>query len=177
VEVRCRFRTGQDLDTTITTGQWLTMWLAGRKGLRASTVRSYHTHIHAHLIPVIGHIRLDRLRAVDVGAVFEAIDERSDLVTRARTSGDPALRAQVKGCRVVNAATKHRIRATLRAAMNKAIRERRIDSTSPPSSNSHPANAPRRWSGRPNGSSNGSRPVTPTSPLRGHNKMCMWRDM
>ncbi|MFF0524082.1 tyrosine-type recombinase/integrase [Actinomadura nitritigenes] len=126
-EVRRKIRTGQALDTTITVGQWLTLWLAGRKGLRASTVRSYHTHIHGHLIPVIGHIRLDRLRAVDVEAVFEAIDERNDLITHARTTGDPALRARVKGCRVVGAATKHRIRATLRAALNKAIRERRID--------------------------------------------------
>ncbi|WP_190864075.1 hypothetical protein [Actinomadura sp. RB99] len=87
---------------------------------------------------------MDRLRAADVEAVFEAIDERNDLITHARTTGDPALRARVKGCRVVGAATKHRIRATLRAALNKAIRERRIDLNAPSSSNSRPVNAPRR---------------------------------
>ncbi|MER6812704.1 hypothetical protein ABT299_25865 [Spirillospora sp. NPDC000708] len=125
--MRRKIRTGQVLDTTITTGQWLTLWLAGRKGLRASTIRSYHTHIHGHLIPVIGHIRLDRLRAADVKAAFEAIDERNELITHAPTTGDPEVRVRVKGCRVVGAATKHRIRATLRAALNKAIRERRID--------------------------------------------------
>ncbi|WP_433136174.1 hypothetical protein ACQPZ8_28530 [Actinomadura nitritigenes] len=69
---------------------------------------------------------MDRLRAADVEAVFEAVDERNGLIAHARTTGDPALRARVKGRRVVGAATKHRIRATLRAALNKAILERRI---------------------------------------------------
>jgi hypothetical protein len=40
---------------------------------------------------------------------------RTDALT-ARTSGDPALRAKVKGRRLVNAATKQRIRATLSMA-------------------------------------------------------------
>ncbi|TDC77486.1 site-specific integrase [Actinomadura sp. 7K507] len=126
-EVRRKIRTGQDLDTALATGQWLRTWLAGRKGLRHGTLRSYRTHITVHLDPVLGHIRLDRLRVADVQAVFDAIDERNEMITRARESGDPALRAQAKGCRVVSAATKHRIRATLRAALNQAIRERRID--------------------------------------------------
>ncbi|MEO3824560.1 site-specific integrase [Actinomadura sp. B10D3] len=126
-EVRRKIRTGQDLDTALTTGQWLQTWLAGRKGLRHGTIRSYRTHITVHLEPVIGHIRLDRLRVADVQAVFDTIDERNETITRAREAADPGLRAQVKGCRVVGPATMHRIRATLRAALNQAIRERRID--------------------------------------------------
>jgi integrase len=126
-EVRRKIRTGQDLDAVITVGQWLQTWLAGRKGLRSGTLRSYRTHITAHLQPVIGHIRLDRLRVADVQAVFDAIDERNEVIVRARESGDPGLRARVKGCRVVGPATMHRIRATLRASLNKAIRERRLD--------------------------------------------------
>ncbi len=126
-EVRRKIQTGQDLEVAITVGQWLQTWLAGRKGLRNGTLRSYRTHITTHLDPVIGHIRLDRLRVTDVQAVFDAIDERNETIARARRSGDPGLRAQVKGARVVGPATMHRIRATLRAALNQAIRERRID--------------------------------------------------
>ncbi|WP_157438197.1 reverse transcriptase domain-containing protein [Actinomadura latina] len=116
-----------DLEVAITVGQWLQTWLAGRKGLRNGTLRSYRTHITTHLNPVVGHIRLDRLRVSDVQAVFDAIDERNEAITRARESGDHEARAQVKGARVVGPATMHRIRATLRAALNQAIRERRID--------------------------------------------------
>jgi integrase len=62
-----------------------------------------------------------------VAGVFDAIDELNDLITQARAGGDPALRAKVKGRRLVGAASQQRIRATLRAALNQAIRERRID--------------------------------------------------
>lgn len=126
-EVRRKIQTGQNLEVAITVGQWLQTWLAGRKGLRNGTQRSYRTHITTHLNPVIGHIRLDRLRVTDVQAVFDAIDERNETITRARQSGDPEAQVQVKGARVVGPATMHRIRATLRAALNQAIRERRID--------------------------------------------------
>lgn len=126
-EVRRKIRTGQDLEVAITTGEWLQTWLAGRKGLRHGTLRSYRTHITIHLNPVIGHIRLDRLRVADVQAVFDAIEERNEMITRARGSGDCEGRERVKGCRAVGPATLHRIRATLRAALNQAIRERRID--------------------------------------------------
>ncbi|WUI01589.1 site-specific integrase [Spirillospora sp. NBC_00431] len=126
-EVRRKVRTGQDLDTAITTGQWLQTWFSGRKGLRSGTLRSYRTHITIHLEPVIGHVRLDRLRVADVQAVFDAIEERNEVIARARASGDRTDRERVKGARAVGPATMHRIRATLRAALNQAIRERRID--------------------------------------------------
>ncbi|GAB3275590.1 hypothetical protein GCM10027589_00860 [Actinocorallia lasiicapitis] len=59
--------------------------------------------------------------------MFETIAEYNDLIHEARITGNPALRAQVKGRRVVEAASQQRIRATLRAALNQAIRERKID--------------------------------------------------
>ncbi|MDB4872714.1 MAG: hypothetical protein JWL97_3718 [Gemmatimonadales bacterium] len=126
-EVRRKVRTGQDLGTTITTGQWLNLWLSGRKKLSPRTRRSYEGHIRLYLIPHIGTVPLDKLRVSDVESVFEGIDELNDAITQARTSGDPALRAKVKGRRTIKPATRQRIRATLRAALNKAIRERRID--------------------------------------------------
>jgi integrase len=126
-EVRRKVRTGQDLDTTVTVGEYLQTWLAGRKNLRPGTLRSYQGHIRLYLTPHLGDIPLDRLRVADVDAVFDAIDEYNELIAQARESADLGLRAKVKGRRVVGPASKQRIRATLRAALNKAIKERKID--------------------------------------------------
>ncbi|WP_285497858.1 site-specific integrase, partial [Actinomadura sp. NBRC 104425] len=126
-EVRRKIRTGQDLARSVTVGEYLESWLAGRRNLREGTRRSYANHIKLYLIPHLGHIRLDRLCVRDVERVFDAIDELNETITRARESGDPTLRAKVKGRRVVGPATKQRIRATLRAALNRAVRERLIE--------------------------------------------------
>jgi integrase len=101
-----------------TAGEWLEEWIAGKKGLRPGTVRSYTGHIRLYLTPCIGHIPLDRLRVTDVSAVFDHIDDLNDAIRQARASGDPALRAAVKGRRVVGPATCQRIRATLRSAVS-----------------------------------------------------------
>lgn len=122
--LRRKVRTGQDLSTQLTVSQWLATWLRGKQRLRASTTAAYASHIRLYLDPQIGHIRVDKLQAADVADVFEAIDELNETILAARASGDPALRAKVKGRRLVGAATKQRIRATLRAALNAAIRQR-----------------------------------------------------
>lgn len=125
--LRRRVRTGQDLSTQVTVGQWLEVWLRGKQRLRPGTAASYASHIRLYLTPAIGHLRLDKFQTAHVMAVFEAIDELNETILAARASGDPALRAKVKGRRLVNAATRQRIRATLRAALNAAIRQRLID--------------------------------------------------
>ncbi|MCP2341990.1 tyrosine-type recombinase/integrase [Actinomadura rupiterrae] len=125
--VRRKVRTGQDLDGSITVGEYLDQWIAGRKALRPGTVRNYSGHVRLYLKPHLGHLELDKLRVTHVDHMFEAIDDHNELITRARESGDPELLAQVKGRRVAGAATKQRIRATLRSALNKAIKERRIE--------------------------------------------------
>lgn len=56
---------------------------------RPGTLRSYRTHIITHLNPVIGHIRLDRLRVADVQAACDAVEERTEMIARARESGNP----------------------------------------------------------------------------------------
>lgn len=58
--------------------------------------------------------------------MFDAIDEHNHAIIQARGSHDPKLRASVNGQRVVGAASKQRIRATLRAALNEAIRRQLI---------------------------------------------------
>jgi integrase len=123
--VRKAARLGHDLAAPqITVGQWLEQWLAAKKNLRTSTVRSsYEPHIRLYWIPGIGHIRLARLRVSDVACVFEGIDELNDAVEQARASADPALRAKVKGRRTVGPATRQRIRATLRSAISSYMKE------------------------------------------------------
>jgi integrase len=125
--IRRKIRTGQELATTVTTGQWLQEWLAGNKKLRNSTRRSYEAQLRMYFLPHIGYIPLDRLRVTHVAAIFEAIDDFNELIDKARTSCNPKLRAKVKGRQRVGPATKQRIRATLRAALNQAIRHRLID--------------------------------------------------
>jgi integrase len=122
--VRKATRLGHDPATPqATVGEWLDTWLAGKNSLRAGTARSYEQHIRLYYQPVIGHIRLSRLRVSDVASVFEAIDELNEAVAAARASGDPAARAAVKGRRPVGPATRQRIRATLRSALGTYMKQ------------------------------------------------------
>jgi integrase len=89
----------------LTTGEWLVRWLASRVSLRTSTARSYAAHIRGYLIPYLGGIPLAALTPEDVQAMFTAI-----------------IRDEAALGRPVSAATLHRIHATLRAALNGAVR-------------------------------------------------------
>ena len=86
-------------------GEWLERWLASRVSLRDSTSRGYAAHVRGYLIPYLGGIPLADLSPADVQGMFTAI-----------IRGDAALG------RPVTAATLHRIHATLRAALNAAVR-------------------------------------------------------
>jgi hypothetical protein len=85
--------------------RWLQFWL-GSVQLRPSTVNSYRQHVCRYLIPVLGRLRLDELTVHRVQACF-------DLLARRRTG---------TGARI-SPATVDRIRATLRSALNTAVRE------------------------------------------------------
>jgi len=89
----------------LSTGEWLVRWLASRVSLRASTARSYAAHIRGYLIPYLGSTPLTALSAGDVQAMFTAV-----------------IRDEAALGRPVSAATLHRIHATLRAALNGAVR-------------------------------------------------------
>ena len=125
-DARQRLDAGLDLDHMPTVGQWLDRWLAGRKTLRNGTVRAYSIHIRRWLTPQLGHLPLDKLTVEHVAALFDAIAERNDEIEAARASDDPTARASVTGLRITGAATMQRYRATLRAALNAAIRAKKI---------------------------------------------------
>jgi hypothetical protein len=122
-ELRRLFQLDHDVDDLPLTGDFLDTWLAGRKKIKKNTARAYEVHIRLYLKPVLAAIRLDRLRKGHVEAVFAAIEERNERITALRGTGAPDQRLLFKGMKVVGATTLHRIRATLRAALNAAIRD------------------------------------------------------
>ncbi len=89
----------------LTTGEWLGRWLASRVSLRASTSRGYAVHVRGYLVPYLGGIPLGELSPADVQQMFSAI-----------------IRGEAALGRPVSAATLRRIHATLRAALNAAVR-------------------------------------------------------
>lgn len=145
-EVQRRLGVGVPLEGTMTVGQWLDHVMAN-KATRATTNHGYASHIRVHLKPAIGHLRLDRLTVGHVQDMFNAIDDRNDVIraeNEARREqaarckrGKPgapkaAERAQLAAererlaamppfRRITGPATKQAIRRTLRMALNKAI--------------------------------------------------------
>ncbi|BCB79623.1 tyrosine-type recombinase/integrase [Phytohabitans flavus] len=90
-----------------TVRRWLEFWLSECAGrLRPSTLRSYQTIVHQHLIPQLGLERLSKLR--------------TKMVQRAM---DRICRTRVRGGRLIAAGTVGRIRAVLRSALNEARRQ------------------------------------------------------
>ncbi|MEU6039207.1 hypothetical protein ABZ801_27765 [Actinomadura sp. NPDC047616] len=89
----------------VTVGEWLTHWLATRTRA-SSTVRGYASHVRLYLDPYLGTILLAELSASHVQAMFTAIARQHEV------EGKP-----------VTPATLNRIRATVRAALNAAIRQ------------------------------------------------------
>jgi integrase len=92
-------------DHLMTVGQWLAHWLEGRAAPRFSTLRGYGSHVRQYLQPCLGQILLADLRTAHVQAMFTTI-----------------ARQRAAQGRPVSAATLARIKATLRAALNAAIR-------------------------------------------------------
>jgi site-specific recombinase XerD len=86
--------------------RWLRYWLTTRTKIRPTTLRSYEIHVERHLIPHLGRIRLSDLTGRHI----------TDMIT---TIGATTNRYG----RTPSPSTLHRIRATLRSALNAAIRE------------------------------------------------------
>jgi hypothetical protein len=89
----------------VTVGDWLAHWLVSRTSPAASTVRGYAAHVRLYLGPYLGEVLLTELTVGQVQAMFTAI------IRQHQALGTP-----------VSAATLTRIRVTLRAALNAAIR-------------------------------------------------------
>jgi integrase len=102
-DVRLRLGLGVDPGQPgVTVSDWLQGWLAAKQRTRrASTVRGYESHIRVHINPVIGDLPLERVNAGHVEAVLAAVPG--------------------------SAGTRHRVLATLRAALNAAVKQRQVN--------------------------------------------------
>ncbi|WP_379575445.1 site-specific integrase [Nonomuraea mangrovi] len=89
-----------------TLARWLRHWLETQHQLRSSTREAYADHVRLYLIPYLGRIELAELAGRDIARMFAV------LVGRRNRYGEP-----------IASSTLHRIRATLRAALNAAVRE------------------------------------------------------
>ncbi|MFE2866445.1 tyrosine recombinase XerC [Embleya sp. NPDC059259] len=149
-EVLRRVRAGQALSERMTVGAWLDKWISGRHGIRPGSALRYESIIRVHLKPHLGHLRLDRLKIEDVEAMFDAIRARSEEIAESnilrraaldRLAATPwkgrenralraGLKAQIAGMppfrQTTGPTSLHRIKATLRAALNAAITDRKI---------------------------------------------------
>lgn len=129
-EVRRRLGVGLDAATPSTTvTNQLESWLAGKRSLKASVRRSYRQHLDAYWIPLIGEVGLDRLRPEHIASVLDRIEEwNAEIQAASEEDRAPSLPGDVRRRpKVVGVATQHRILATLRAALNTAVRQRLID--------------------------------------------------
>jgi site-specific recombinase XerD len=116
-----RVKAGVHLNVDTTTGEYLKMWLDGRRGLAEHTLRSYSDHIRLYLTPHLGQIQLQALNHRHIEAMFDALDVRNAQIIAARDSDDPRIRASVRGVRPMGDASLNRLLATLRKALNDAI--------------------------------------------------------
>jgi integrase len=93
----------------LTVAQYLNAWLDGKQRLRPTTRESYRDYLDRLLIPAIGSLRLAEL-------------ERDPEIVE-RLFRDLAVRRNRHG-HVMSPATLRRVYAVLRAALNKAVRQR-----------------------------------------------------
>ena len=107
--VRRRLATGFDVDDKQTVEEWLESWLAAKRSLRVTTARNYRGHITTYLVPHLGRLPIELLRAHHIAAMYHAIE-----------AGNAARRQPV------GPTTMRRIHATLRAALNAAVKQQRL---------------------------------------------------
>lgn len=120
--VRFRLKTDSALGGIPTLAQYLTGWVNDIE-IDENTRRSYANHITTHLIPHLGDVALDQLRPHHIHTLIRKIKERNEEILAKRKDPDPAVRKSVAGKRPTGDATRSRIRATLRKAINDALRE------------------------------------------------------
>jgi plasmid stabilization system protein ParE len=109
---------------------YLEQWIAGKAALRSTTARSYREHLDLYLLPALGHIRLSDLDESDIEGMYAAMRQLGN--PQATTQGNVQLEALLRArasrdtARPLSAARLQRVHATLRAALNSAVKRRLI---------------------------------------------------
>lgn len=110
-DLRRRHKQGVAFKTGLT-GDYLDGWLAGKNDLKPSAHATCASHIRTHLRPHLADVELDQLRKSDIDTMFAAINERNERIRQGVEKG-----------RITEVAMQHRILATLRNALNDAMRQ------------------------------------------------------
>ncbi len=101
-----RQRGGLAAAHSLTVGEYLQTWLAGKRQLRPTTRRNYQTHIRRYLQPALGPVRLAELTPEHIDRLY------SDLIDGRYVGATPA--------------TVQHVHRTLRSALNTAVRRRLV---------------------------------------------------
>ena len=96
----------------MTVGLFLREWLDGKVSLRPSTRASYERYLDRYFIPHIGQIQLRQLRARDIELMYAQIRQGSGRGVKRRSAVSPA--------------TVARVHATLKGALNLAVRRKQL---------------------------------------------------
>lgn len=128
-EVRRKLGLRGDLASALTVGEWLDMWLPGKRQLRQSVRETYESHIRIYLKPCLGDIVLDRLRPEHIDGMIDRIAEWNEEITEALAEGRrPNCEGDVrKRVQPISNSTLRRVMATLSSALGTAKKQRRID--------------------------------------------------
>lgn len=94
----------------LSVGVYLQQWLEGRTRLRPTTRESYERYLERYFVPLLGHIELGQLRAVDIEQAYAAIRTGSGRGVKRREAIKPA--------------TLLRLHSVLKAALNTAVRRK-----------------------------------------------------
>ncbi|GAB3435442.1 tyrosine-type recombinase/integrase [Flindersiella endophytica] len=95
---------------------YLRQWLDDRENLKASTRRSYAEHINLYLVPHLGHVRLGELGGEDIRGMYKLLRQPR---RRRPTADEENPTWRLAPARI------QRIHATLRKALNDAVRRYR----------------------------------------------------
>jgi hypothetical protein len=93
-------------------------WLAGRRKIRRNTFRSYESHLRLYLIPHLPDCAWYELKVEHFEKLYDDLETRNNTILMARESGDPSLLATVKGMKVLDINSIHRVCATARKFLN-----------------------------------------------------------
>jgi integrase len=77
-ELRKKLALGQQIETALTVGEFLTEWLSTKSDLAEGTKMAYAMHVRVHLVPRLGKIRLDRLRVSHIKGMVDAIGAQNE---------------------------------------------------------------------------------------------------
>ncbi|GHE46716.1 hypothetical protein GCM10017673_55690 [Streptosporangium violaceochromogenes] len=87
-EARRKLKAGVELNTAAgTVAELLEDWYKSRRSKKESTKRSWRQHLDHYLIPQLGEIPRDRLRATHIDSMFDTIEEWNAEILAAREAG------------------------------------------------------------------------------------------